>query len=480
MSPRQHCILALDCGSTNFKAAVFDPSLHRLGECSAPLRYIVRGPKRVEFDPEVAWRISVQLIRKVCAQAGLSTEAVCRVVLTSQANTFCALDRAGQPLIPFMSWQDQRAYREAALLNRRLGSSFHQNCAWPRAAPGLQAAMLLWLKSHQPQCLNKTVAIVTLPGFLAMRLGMPNSVDPNLAAMSGLYSLKTARWWKPMLKICGVNERQLPALVPLGRSLGTNATCRDLVLAKRTKVILAGNDQTAGAFGNFCSKQHVLVTLGTALVVYRFMGRKRGPYTADGCWGPYPGGAYYELATRNHGCAALDWARRRLTPGRNIQFFTELAKKALLRRKKRVAFQAGTLFYPDAMNTRRAWVGSPELAARALSVFEGIGFALKQMIEDELRVPLPLPEVRVVGGGSVNAFWLQLLADILDTCVVRGTGDALFGAALQAGPRAMKRFYSAQALFKPRTAGAYQARYQRWKHQHSRHCVRRQQNEKNQ
>ncbi|MCG2659972.1 MAG: hypothetical protein L6437_06990, partial [Kiritimatiellae bacterium] len=92
MNPQQHYILALDCGSTNFKAAVFDRSLRRLGECSEPLRYIVRGPQRVEFDPEVAWRISVRLIRKVCTQAGLSTEAVGRVVLTSQANTFCALD----------------------------------------------------------------------------------------------------------------------------------------------------------------------------------------------------------------------------------------------------------------------------------------------------------------------------------------------------------------------------------------------------
>src|ERR1035437_3987367 len=107
MSPRQHYILALDCGSTNFKAVVFDQSLRRLGECSESLRYIVRGPQRVEFAPEEAWRISVRLIREVCAQAGLSTDAVCRVALTSQANTFCALDKAGQPLIPFMSWQDQ-------------------------------------------------------------------------------------------------------------------------------------------------------------------------------------------------------------------------------------------------------------------------------------------------------------------------------------------------------------------------------------
>jgi len=469
MRSKHQFILALDCGSTNFKAAVFDQSLRRLGEDSEPLRYIVQGPKRVEFDPEVAWHTSVRLIREVCAQAGLSTAAVCRVALTSQANTFCALDKAGHPLIPFMSWQDQRSSREAALLNRRLGKGFHAHCSWPRADASLQATMLLWLKLHRPQCLEKAVAIVTLPGFLAMRLGMPNSVDPNLAAMSGLYSLKTGRWWKPMLKICGVDKRQLPAIVPLGRPLGTTVTCRDLVMAKRAMVVFAGNDQTAGAFGNFCSRQHMLVTLGTALVVYRVMGRRQGPYTAEGCWGPYPGGngrssgGYYELVTRNHGCIALDWARARLTPGRDIQAFTALAKKALARREALSSRATEALFYPDAMNTTRAWVGSPEPDDRALAVFEGIGFVLKQLIEDELRVSSPLPEVRVVGGGSANAFWLQLLADILNTRVVRGAGDALLGAARQACPSAMPRLGSEGMIFQPQDAETYKMRYARWK-----------------
>lgn len=465
---KERFLLALDCGSTHFKVAVFDSALRRLGDRMESLRYTVRVPKRVEFEPDVAWRMVVRLVREACAQAGMRSEGVCLLALTSQANTFCALDASGQPLIPFMSWQDQRATLEAALLNRRLGADFHQHCSWPRAVPGLQASMLLWLRLHCPRVLEKIASVVTLPGYLALRLGAPNVIDPNLASLSGLYSLQAGRWWPAMLKLCGLDQRQMPKLVPIGKNVVGAVPCRDLIFASRAGVALAGNDQSAGAFGNFCSPKTILVTLGTALVVYRVM-RRRGPYSGTGCWGPYPGGGYFELATRNRGCAALDWARARLATGRDIADFTTLARKAYLRRQGQPPDAPESLFYPEAINTEKAWTGSSDPGERALSVFEGIGFALKRLIADDLRVRAPLPEIRVTGGGSANQFWLQLLADILGVRVGRAAGDALDGAARMACPHAAaaaERMRDNIVWFEPRNVRAQATLYQRWLKEH--------------
>ena len=327
---------------------------------------------------------------------------------------------------------------------------------------------MLWLRRHKPAIIKNTSAFVTVPGFLVSRFGFPNAIDTNLAAMSGLYSLKCNGWWPASLDFCGVAEKSLPIVVPLGRKLKAVTHWPNSILPNLAEAVLAGNDQTAGAFGNFCSRKNIVITLGTALVVYRIMGRRRGPYTADGCWGPYPGGGYYELATRNHGCIALDWARARLAPGRNIQFFTTLARKALVRRQEMADHQAEALFYPDAMNTKCAWVGNPEPGTRILSVFEGIGFTLKQLIEDDLGVCVPMPEIRVTGGGSANAFWLQLLADILDARVAQCAGDALYGAARIACLRASAPRENEKAVwFEPRDAKMQSARYDRWKKQRS-------------
>jgi sugar (pentulose or hexulose) kinase len=501
-------IMALDCGSTNFKAAVFDDKLRRLGEYKTPLRYTAHGPERVEFDAETTWRITVRLIRRVCMRAGLAPAAITTLALTSQANTFCALDAARRPLMPFMSWQDQRAHNEASWLNRQLGTGFHRHCSWPRLIAGNQAAMTLWLKRHKPAIVKKTAAFVTVPGFLIMRLGFPNAEDVNLAAMSGLYSLKQKKWWKEMLDLCGLKKQTLPMIVPLGKTLRRPLAatrgrakpqaepskkyparrdtspyqnihaktcmfsektlkawraCSNMILPNLQEVVLAGNDQSAGAFGNCCSRKKIVVTLGTALVVYRVMNGKPGEYTREGCWGPYPGGGCYELVTRNQGCSSLDWARKRVAPGKNIRSFTQLARKALLRLQASEKRVGDTFFYPDAINTNRAWIGSSDAGGRALAVLEGIGFTLKYLVENKMHIPPPLPEICITGGGSANAFWLQVLAGILNAPVVRSSGDALLGAARQVCRRTPAGKNFQKEKFLPHDAEIYQKHYERWK-----------------
>ena len=66
-------------------------------------------------------------------------------------------------------------------------------------------------------------------------------------------------------------------------------------------VVLAGNDQTAGAFGARLEDSNgVLLTLGTALVAYVCL--EKLPAAKPGiARGPYPGGRGYRLTTSSHG-----------------------------------------------------------------------------------------------------------------------------------------------------------------------------------
>ena len=295
-----------------------------------------------------------------------------------------------------------------------------------------------------------------------MWLGAVNAVVINLAAMSGLYSLQTGHWWREMLDCCGFKESQMPMLVKPGRYIPVSGPCRDVQGLAPTSLVLAGNDQSVGAFGNYCSQRSLLVTLGTALVVYRVMGQQRGPYTPNGAWGPYPGGGYYELAMCT-GCAVLDWARQQLLPGRDIKAFDALAAKTMSRRTRSVCLDRESLFFPAAVKTSRAWIGVQSPGERALAVYEGIAFSLKQLIRDEWRVVSRLPDIVAVGGGSRSRVMLQVLADILNTRVGCGTGDALLGAARLACPGAGAGTPSILEWFHPRQAAFYESRYERWR-----------------
>lgn len=459
-------ILAIDCGSTNLKAALFDGQGGRTAEAAVPVRYTVNRSDRVEMDPEAVWRATRKLIRTACEQARIRTRELTHLAFASQAQTFTVVDSRGRTLRPFLSWLDKRAVREAEALNAAFGANFHRHCSFTPAVSQLQTAMILWTQRHHPDCLRPGTRLVSLPGFLALRLAGINAMDRNIAAMSGLYSMEQHGWWKDVVKFIGLDAAQLPQLVETGQPLPPQGRCRELNLSPKLKIVFAGNDQTAGAFGNDCGKRNWVVTLGTALVAYRHAGHKRGPYHSFGCWGPYPGGGYYELAVGDEGCPALDWAREQLLPGRDVEAFNRCAESD--RSPEECALRDAVqppFFIPTRRGSRSAWVGRGTRAQRARAVFEGIGFSLRQLVYERLEAGASVESFRVTGGGSKSALWRQMLADILDRPLRRATGDALTGAARMAGARPSLSSSAEDRIYtpRPRPVAFYARRFKAWR-----------------
>ncbi len=433
MAPSNTYIVALDCGSTSFKAAIFDQHCHRLSEGSIAVPYTIQDSERVEMDAEAIWNCTLTLLRKIGVKAGIPPNQWTTIVITSQAQTFTIVDDAKHPQFPLLSWLDKRAIVEATELASHFGVSFHNHCTVPSPLPQLQVAKLLWIRHHHPKIFTPDIKIVSLPGFLTLRFSALNLTDHNLAAMSGLYSLQQRGWWKEVLNFCDLTKSQLPMLIEMGRPIPSQASCHELAPpSQKTSwtLALAGNDQTAGAYANRSHKGEFIVTLGTALVVYRYAGQEPGPYHPFGFWGPYPGGGFYELATRNEGCLALDWARNHLMPGADVKTFIQHAESVSSTELNNDTSLNVILFDPTRIQTENAWVGTGNLEQKTRAVLEGIGFSLRQLIFEDLQADTEFSSLCIIGGGSQSSFWLQLLANILNRPVRRGDGDSLLGAAM--------------------------------------------------
>jgi xylulokinase len=469
-------VLALDLGSTNVKAALFHADRGCIGGAGLPVAYITReviadGLYRAELDADLIWETTVALILETCAQAGIAAHDIDRIAVASQAQTFALLDNEEAALTPFYSWLDSRGEPYLADIAERLGAEFHHHCSFSSGMSEMHLAKLLWIRRTAPHLLDSARHVIHLPSYLLLRLTGLNILDHNLAGMSGLYSIPQGCWWSEALDLCGISPAQLPTLVPLGAPIAATRRCPDLPLSPELQVVMAGNDHTAGAFGNDCREGDIVVTLGTALVAYRFAGTAPGPYTPSGCWGPYPGGSFYELAVHSYGCLALDWARELLLPGLGVPAFMGLAQGAELTAAGE-AVHRPTLFYPDRIGTDRAWVGTDDPSLRARAVLEGIGFSLRRLIVDDLGITAGLRTITAVGGGNRSAFWRQVLADILACAVHVGTGDARTGAAKMATADA--RCFTLQpkqtgsqedtreAHPDPKAVHHYQVLYKRW------------------
>ena len=111
-------ILALDLGSTSFKAGVFDSSLKPRGLANRPIEHRYAPGGRVELPVEEATTALEHVVRAAIAEAGVSPDALSAMAVTSQAQTFTFVDAAGRPRMPFISWQDTRAQEACELLKR--------------------------------------------------------------------------------------------------------------------------------------------------------------------------------------------------------------------------------------------------------------------------------------------------------------------------------------------------------------------------
>ena len=277
--------------------------------------------------------------------------------------------------------------------------------------------------------------------------------------MSGLYSLEEGRWWGDALKACGIRENQLPRLVDIAGVVGAEKICEKLAMSDELEIVFAGNDQTAGAYANHCDAGRFIVTLGTALVAYRYAGGEAGPYSSGGCWGPYPDGGYYELGFTNYGCSALDWAREVLAPDCDVEQFSALVESAVVD-----CDSGSSFFYPDRMGGSEAWVGDGGQGEKALAVLEGISFSLRELIDSELGGSESVSVIEVGGGGSKSRLWRQLLADILDCSASRTEKDSLLGAAMMALPGAggVEQIEVEQLKADADSVKRYERLYQQW------------------
>jgi xylulokinase len=447
-------ILAIDCGSTNHKVALFDEKLRRLSTCSTPVAYTVRNAERVEFEPEKIWQDTLSLIRQACVTAQVQPRQITTISLASQAQTFTLIDAQGEAIVPFLSWADKRAEEESAELTERMGAGFHRHCSFSAPLAQLQVSKLLWFARRLAPGLLARTRVVSLPSFLAFRLAGVRGSDSNLAAMSGLYSLAKAGWWTEALSACSMRGEDCECLVEAGTPIAARARCPELGLAPGLRVVFAGNDQTAGAYANGIKAENLVVTLGTALVAYRLAGDTAGPFSAAGCWGPFPGGGFYELVTRDEGCAALDWAVAQSSPGDDPGFLKRAARAPC----------GSALFYPQRVPFRDAWVGPVDRAGRARAVFEGISFSLRELVEQMPPLGNGRSTVTAIGGGSASPWWLEMLANILNRPVRRGQGDILLGAAMLARPGIEPALDADAVCFVPelKRVEEYEQVYQQW------------------
>jgi sugar (pentulose or hexulose) kinase len=435
-------ILAIDLGTTNAKAGVFDgPRL--VATASGAIRTEHPAPGRAEQDPESWLAVVASAVREACSIAGVAS--VDAIALTAQSDSLVLASEDGRAVHASLLWMDDRGTAEAAAFERDLGRAEIHRRTGLRSSGNYTAPKAAWLRSAEPARLARARWLLQPKDYLLLRLTGRVATDPSSAARTLLFDLDTGEWWSDAVAAFGLSPSMLPRIVPSATALDglTEEAATLLGLIAGTPVIIGAADRAAEALGLGIGGRDCMISTGTATGIALAVPLADRPQD-DRITTPahaIPGEVLTLLSIPTSG-AIIEWLAGITRAGSHdpIRSLTALAATSEpgARGVTAVPTFHGARSFRWEPAARGAITGldlGTSLADVARAFMEGIAFEVAACIAELERSRGRVERSRLTGGGFAQPFACQLMADVTGRPAVRSVEQhaALAGAMLLAG-----------------------------------------------
>ena len=410
--------VGLDLGTSAVKVGLFDEAGRLLRLVRRGYRLYTPHPSWTEQEPAEWWKATCAALREVLT--GADADQIAAVGLSGQTPGHVLIAADGRSLGRAIVWSDRRAVAESAWLAEHITPQ--QARAWtgyPFITGATQPpARLLWLKNHRPDDWNRCTAIVQPKDFIAQQLTGRIATDVN----SGFCLLhpETGRYHADYLALLGVEPEKMPPALSPTDVVGpvTPGAAALTGLPAGTPVVIGTVDAWCDIVGCGGVEPGCAVDVaGTSEVVALVTDQ---PVEGDGVFSsPLVEGCHWIGGPMQMGGAALEWLARGFYGGEPDFGRMEAEASAV------APGAEGLLFLPYLRGERApvwdsaargAFVGLTDHHTRAhcaRAVYEGVAFAVGDVLDRCLTAAEIRPEVlRVSGGGARSAFWNQIKADV--------------------------------------------------------------------
>lgn len=483
-------ILAIDQGTTNTKALLFDRLGQAVFKASAAVGLLQPKPGYVEQDPLELWQSTCQVMRTCAAHARQAGAKIAGISISNQRETALAwrplkgaFGTAGTPVCHAITWQCRRSesvcekLRDAAeLLQRRTGLPLD---------PLLTATKWAWMLNEQPSLRTEledgNVLLGTVDAWLLYNLtsGSAHATDFTNASRVALLNLETLDWDDGLLQLFGIPRRALPKLAASSSAFGE---CTALPELEGIPIVSMIGDSHAAMVGHGCYELGaVKATYGTGsslMMLTPGLTAEAKDLARTIAWS-LPGKVQFALEGNiAMSGAAVHWVGEFLglkDPAEDAAALAETVPSAGGVVLVPAMVGLGAPYWDSSArgliaNLERAHTGA-HLARAAL---DAIAMQVTDVLEAmESASGVVLPVLLADGGATRNRTLMQTQADVLNRRVRRSAQEELSarGAALLGGLalgwwRSMEETASLAAeseCFYPRMDGTHRAQLrQRW------------------
>ncbi len=261
-------ILALDQGTTSSRAILFDHAGAIRAVAQREFTQFYPQPGWVEHDAEEIWATQAGVIAEAVAHAGIQFSQVAAIGITNQRETTVVWDRAtGRPIHRAIVWQDRRTAELCdALKQQGLAPMIQQKTGLVLDAY-FSGTKLKWILDHvdgaRQAATEGRLAFGTIDTWLAWKLtgGQSHITDVSNASRTLLYNILTNEWDDELLELLDVPRALLPEVRASSERYAETAAG---LFPVRVPIGGIAGDQQAALFGQMCLQPGMLKhTYGT-------------------------------------------------------------------------------------------------------------------------------------------------------------------------------------------------------------------------
>lgn len=442
-------VMALDQGTTSSRAILFDKDGQIRQVAQKEFTQLYPQPGWVEHDPEEIWSSQFSVLAETLAKAAITTNEVASIGITNQRETTVVWERStSRPIYNAIVWQDRRTAAYCDRLKAEGWGPTIQEKTGLLVDAYFSATKLKWILDNvsgaREKALKGELAFGTIDSWLSWKLtnGKVHVTDASNASRTMLMNIHSGEWDTDLLKLFDIPASMLPEIIQSSKIYGVTES-----VVKHANIPLAGiaGDQQAALFGQQCTQPGMVKnTYGTGCFMLMHTGEK-AVHSANNllttiAWKINNRIEYAVEGSIFIGGAVVQWLRDGLHMIRSSADIEDVAT--------RVESTDGVYIVPafaglgaphwnqHARGTVFGLTRGSTAAHIARAALESIAYqtmdVLKAMEQD---AGLPIKELRVDGGATINNTLMQFQCDLLQVPVIRPVvyETTALGAAYLAG-----------------------------------------------
>jgi len=431
--------IGIDLGTSSMKLLLMDEqgTIHNTVSKEYPLEF--PRPGWSQQNPE-DWKTALlEGIPELLA--GFDAALVMGIGCGGQMHGLVILDENDEVIRPAILWNDGRTAEQVDYLNNVIGKEKLSQYTANIAFAGFTAPKLLWVQQNEPENFKKIKKIMLPKDYVNYILTGVHSCDYSDASGMLLLDVEHKCWSEEMLRLCGIDKSQMPALFESYEAIGTLLpnVAKTLGLPSSVTVCAGAGDNAAAAVGTgVVGEGGCNISLGTSGTV--FISSEKfsvDPYNALHAFAHADGG-WHLMACMLSAASCSKWLLEDI-------FGTSDHDKEQANIKEEALGENHVFFLPYLMgerspindtNARGTFIGMTMDTTRAdmlQAVLEGVAFAIRDSVEVARSLGIVINTSKICGGGAKSELWKRILANILNIRLevpVSEQGPGMGGAML--------------------------------------------------